>query len=42
MGTIPRSCDILRAEREYFFASKKPNHPFTKTLKEMAKKIENF
>ena len=41
IGTIPCSCDILRAKIEYFFASKKPNHPFTKTLKEIATKIEH-
>jgi len=40
LGAIPCSCDILNAEGEYFFASEKPNHPFTKTLKEIATKIE--
>ena len=40
LGAIPCSCDVLNAEGEYFFASEKPNHPFTKTLQEMATKIE--
>ena len=39
-GVIPCSCDIRDAEGEYFFASKKPNHVFTKTLQKVAAKIE--
>jgi MinD-like ATPase involved in chromosome partitioning or flagellar assembly len=39
-GAIPCSCDILEAEDEYFFASKKPNHDFTKTLQKVATRIE--
>jgi MinD-like ATPase involved in chromosome partitioning or flagellar assembly len=38
-GAIPCSCDILKAEGEYFFASKKPNHVLTRTLREVASKI---
>jgi len=37
---IPCSCDIVEAEGEYFFASKKPNHVFTKTLQKVATRIE--
>jgi MinD-like ATPase involved in chromosome partitioning or flagellar assembly len=40
VGAIPCSCDILEAEGEYFFAAKKPNHVFTRTLQEVAAKIE--
>ncbi len=39
IGAIPCSCDILEAE-EYFFAGKKPNHAFMRTLKEVATEIE--
>lgn len=39
VGAIPCSCDILEAE-DYFFACKKPNHPFARTLQEVAEKIE--
>jgi MinD-like ATPase involved in chromosome partitioning or flagellar assembly len=39
VAAIPCSCDILAAE-EYFLASKKPNHVFTKTLQKIAATIE--
>ena len=39
VGVIPCSCDILGAEGEYFFASKKPYYIFTRTLQEVAAKI---
>jgi hypothetical protein len=39
-GAIPCSCDILETEGEYFFAYKKPNHVFTKTLQKVAARIE--
>lgn len=42
VGTMPCSCDILNASRKYFFASEKPNHPFTKTLEKIATKIEHY
>lgn len=42
VGAIPCSCDILDAEGEYFFASEKSNHPFTKTLQKIATKIEYY
>jgi MinD-like ATPase involved in chromosome partitioning or flagellar assembly len=42
VGTMPCSCDMLNAGGEYFFASEKPNHPFTKTLEKIAKKIEHY
>lgn len=41
-GAIPCSCDIPNAEGKYFFASEKPNHPFTKTLQKIATKIEDY
>ncbi|UCF45496.1 MAG: AAA family ATPase [Candidatus Bathyarchaeota archaeon] len=36
---IPCSCDILSSEEAYFFASKKPNHIFTKTLQKIVSRI---
>jgi MinD-like ATPase involved in chromosome partitioning or flagellar assembly len=36
VGVVPCSCDILAAEGKCLFASEKPNHPFTKTLQEIA------
>jgi MinD-like ATPase involved in chromosome partitioning or flagellar assembly len=36
VGVVPCSCDILAAEGKCLFASEKPNHPFTKTLREIA------
>jgi MinD-like ATPase involved in chromosome partitioning or flagellar assembly len=40
LGLVPCFCDVLRAEGNLIFAQDKPNHPFTKILDEMAKKIE--
>jgi len=36
VGVVPCSCDILDAGGNCLFASEKPNHPFTKTLQEIA------
>jgi MinD-like ATPase involved in chromosome partitioning or flagellar assembly len=36
VGAVPCSCDILAARGKCLFASEKPNHPFTKTLQEIA------
>jgi MinD-like ATPase involved in chromosome partitioning or flagellar assembly len=36
VGVVPCSCDILAAGGKCLFASEKPNHPFTKTLQEIA------
>lgn len=41
LGIVPCFCDILRAEGNFIFAQDKPDHPFTKILDEMTKKIEN-
>ena len=41
LGIVPCFCEILRAEGNYIFPQDKPDHPFTKILDEMAKKIEN-
>jgi septum site-determining protein MinD len=41
LGIVPCFCEILRAEGNYIFPVDKPDHPFTKILDEMAKKIEN-
>jgi hypothetical protein len=32
---------VLRAEGNFIFVQDKPDHPFTKIVGEMAKKIEN-
>lgn len=40
VGAVPCSCDILASEGKYLFASEKPDHPFTKTLREIASKLE--
>lgn len=39
---IPCFCDILRAGGTHIFAEEKPDHPFTRTLEKIAKRIENF
>jgi len=36
VGAVPCSCDILAAGGKCLFASEKPDHPFTKTLREIA------
>ena len=41
LGFVPCFCDILRAEGNFIFVQDKPDHPFTKILGEMTKKIEN-
>jgi len=40
LGIMPCFCEILRAEGNLIFAQDKPDHPFTKILAEMARKIE--
>ena len=39
IGVIPCSCDVMKTEGEYFFASKKPHHVLTRTLQKIATKI---
>jgi MinD-like ATPase involved in chromosome partitioning or flagellar assembly len=41
LGIVPCFCEVLRAEGNLIFAEDKPDHPFTKILAEMARKIEN-
>jgi MinD-like ATPase involved in chromosome partitioning or flagellar assembly len=41
LGLVPCFCEILRAEGNFIFVRDKPDHPFTKILEEMAKKIED-
>ena len=41
LGMVPCFCEILRAEGNLIFVQDKPDHPFTKILAEMAKKIED-
>jgi MinD-like ATPase involved in chromosome partitioning or flagellar assembly len=40
LGMVPCFCEILRAEGNLIFVQDKPDHPFTKILTEMARKIE--
>jgi MinD-like ATPase involved in chromosome partitioning or flagellar assembly len=40
LGLVPCFCEILRAEGNLIFAQDKPNHPFTKILEAMAKRID--
>jgi len=40
LGLVPCFCEVLRAEGNLIFAQDKPNHPFTKILDEMARRIE--
>ena len=41
LGIVPCFCEILRAEGNLIFVEDKPDHPFTKIIGEMARKIEN-
>ncbi|MFW6117301.1 MAG: MinD/ParA family ATP-binding protein [Thermoproteota archaeon] len=41
LGAIPCFCDVARAEGTYIFAQKKPQHPFSGIMNEMANKIDN-
>jgi septum site-determining protein MinD len=41
LGFVPCFCEILRAEGNLIFVQDKPDHPFTKILAEMARKIED-
>lgn len=41
LGLVPCFCEVLRAEGNLIFVQDKPNHPFTKILDEMARRIEN-
>lgn len=40
LGVVPCFCEILRAEGNFIFVQDKPDHPFSKILDEMAKKID--
>jgi septum site-determining protein MinD len=40
LGIVPCFCEILRAEGNLIFVQDKPDHPFTKIIAEMARKIE--
>jgi MinD-like ATPase involved in chromosome partitioning or flagellar assembly len=40
LAVVPCFCDVLKAEGGLVFAQDKPDHPFTKILEEMARKIE--
>jgi septum site-determining protein MinD len=42
LGVIPCFCDISRAEGKMIFVHKKPDHPFTKILDEIAAKIDKL
>jgi MinD-like ATPase involved in chromosome partitioning or flagellar assembly len=40
LGLVPCFCEVLRAEGNLIFIQDKPNHPFTKILEEMARKLD--
>jgi MinD-like ATPase involved in chromosome partitioning or flagellar assembly len=40
LGIVPCFCEVLRAEGNLIFVQDKPDHPFTKIVGEMAKKID--
>lgn len=40
--TIPCFCDVLRAAGDFIFTEDKPEHPFSKTLVDLAAKVEKF
>ncbi len=42
LASIPCFCDVLRAAGDYIFSEKNPNHPFTKTIDQLATQIEKF
>lgn len=42
LEVIPCFCDVLRAGGTYIFSEEKREHPFTKTLDELATKIEKL
>ena len=41
LGIVPCFCEILRAEGNLIFVQDKPDHPFTKIVTEMARKIDS-
>ncbi|MGZ4850446.1 MAG: ParA family protein [Candidatus Bathyarchaeia archaeon] len=41
LGIVPCFCEILRAEGNLIFVQDKPDHPFTKIVSEMARKIDS-
>ncbi len=41
LGLVPCFCEVLRAEGNLIFAQDKPNHPFTKILTDIARKIDS-
>jgi septum site-determining protein MinD len=41
LGIVPCFCEVLRAEGNLIFVQDKPDHPFTKIIAEMARKIED-
>jgi MinD-like ATPase involved in chromosome partitioning or flagellar assembly len=42
IGVIPCFCDVLRSERSSLLAIENPNHPFIKSLEEIAEKLEHI
>lgn len=41
LGIMPCFCEVLRGEGNFIFVQDKTDHPFTKIIAEMAKKIDN-
>lgn len=40
LGFVPCFCDILRTEGNFIFAQDKPDHPFTRILREMPRSTQ--
>jgi MinD-like ATPase involved in chromosome partitioning or flagellar assembly len=40
LGIVPCFCEVLRAEGNFIFVQDKPDHPFTKIVAEMARRID--
>lgn len=40
LGMVPCFCDVARAEGAYIFTQKRPEHPFSEIMNEMARKID--
>ena len=42
IGVVPCSCDVLAARGKCVFASEKPDHPFTRKLREIAASLADL
>ena len=42
LGIVPCFCDVLRSKGSFIFVERMPEHPFSKLLNEMTKKIDAY